>query len=314
MIAPMLSKDTDHLPSGKEFLYEIKLDGQRTVAEVSKKGLLLYTRNFQNVTNKYPELQVLKTCINRKSAIVDGEIVALRDGVPSFELLQQRMNLRDTRAIQRAVEVTPILYYIFDILDLDGKSLLREPLTKRKSVLERSIQTCAEIKILPCFESRDLILKKAAEFGYEGVVAKKSNSLYHPGQRTDSWQKYKFQHTESFVIGGWIEGGRSQSFGSLLIGQFDGQRLIHCGRAGTGFNDKMIRVLMEKFLKLNSSRSPFVQVPRTSEIIHWLQPKLVAEVRFKEWTNAGIVRAPVFLGLREDLKPQDCICSSEFIR
>src|SRR5262245_28679904 len=193
MIAPMLSKDTDHLPTGQEFLYEIKLDGQRTIAEISRKGLLLYTRNFQNVTNKYPELQVLKTCITKKSAIVDGEIVALRGGVPSLELLQQRMNLRDMRMIQRAVEETPILYYIFDILDLDGKSLLREPLSKRKNVLERSIQACEEIKILPCFQSRDLILNKAQEFGYEGVVAKKSNSFYYPGQRTDSWQKYKFQ-------------------------------------------------------------------------------------------------------------------------
>jgi bifunctional non-homologous end joining protein LigD len=306
MIAPMLSKDTDHLPSGKDFLYEIKLDGQRTIAEINRKGLLLYTRTFQNVTNKYPELQVLKNCLKKKSAIVDGEIVALRGGVPSFELLQQRMNLRDTRAIQKAVAETPILYYIFDILDLDGKSLMREPLTKRKSVLQRSIEACEEIKILPYFESREAILSKAQEFGYEGVVAKKSNSLYYPGQRTDSWQKFKFQQTESFVIGGWIEGGRSQSFGSLLIGQFDGKRLIHRGRAGTGFNDKMIRMLMQKFEKINSTRSPFVQVPRTNEIIHWLQPKLVAEVRFKEWTNAGIVRAPVFLGLRDDLKPLDC--------
>ena len=305
MIAPMLSKDTEHLPS-RDFLYEIKLDGQRTIAEISKKSLLLYTRNFQNVTSKYPELQSLKSCIKKKSAIVDGEIITLRRGVPSFELLQQRMNLRDLRAIQRAVEEVPVLYYIFDILDLDGKSLLREPLTKRKEILQRSIEPSEEVKILPYFQSSDLIVKKASEFGYEGVVAKKTNSPYYPGQRTDCWQKYKFQKTESFVIGGWIEGGRGLNFGSLLIGQYDEKKLIHCGRAGTGFNDKTIRYLMSEFDKLKSPKSPFEQIQKTSEVFHWLKPKLVAEVRFKEWTRAGIVRAPVFIGLRPDIKPSDC--------
>jgi bifunctional non-homologous end joining protein LigD len=305
MIAPMLSKNTGTLPSSKEFLYEIKLDGQRTLAEVSPKNLLLYTRNFQVVTKKYPELEILKKSV-RKPAILDGEIVALKNGIPSFELLQQRMNLREGRAVEIAAEQIPVLYYVFDILELDGKSLFKTPLLERKKILQKTVKPSVTIKILPHFDSRDLIVAAAQQMGYEGVVAKKINSEYYSGQRMDCWLKYKFQLTESFVIGGWIEGGRSQNFGSLLIGQYEGKRLIHRGRAGTGFNESTIRMLMDHFKTLQAAVSPFVNVPRTNEVIHWLKPKLVVEVKFKEWTAAGIARAPVYCGLRTDLKPKDC--------
>jgi bifunctional non-homologous end joining protein LigD len=305
MIAPMLCRNAETLTPSKDYIYEIKLDGQRTLAEVSRKSLLLYTRNFQVVTGKYPELEILKKCV-RKPAILDGEIVALKNGIPSFELLQQRMNLKDGRAVNLAAQRIPVLYYVFDILSLDRVSLLKKSLSERKKILQKAVTPLETVKILPYFESSDLIVSKARDMGYEGVVAKRANSEYLPGQRTDLWLKYKFQRTESFVIGGWIEGGRSQSFGSLLIGQYDGKRLIHCGRAGTGFNDATIRMLMEKFQQLETRESPFVEVSGTREIIHWLKPKLVAEVRFNEWTAAGIVRAPVYCGLRDDVKPRDC--------
>jgi len=305
MIAPMLSKNIETLPAAKGFIYEIKLDGQRTLAEVNPKSLLLYTRSFQVVTKKYPELEILKKCV-RKSAILDGEIVALKDGIPSFELLQQRMNLRGGPGVDLAAEKVPVMYYAFDILQLDGKSLLKLPLLERKKILQKAVEPCETIKILPHFESAELIVAAAQKMGYEGVVAKKSNSEYYPGQRNDCWQKFKFQLTESFVIGGWIEGGRSLNFGSLLIGQYEGKELVHRGRAGTGFNDATIQMLMDKFRKLESSVSPFAIIPKTNEVIHWLKPKLVVDVRFKEWTAAGIARAPVYCGLREDVKPKDC--------
>jgi len=306
MIAPMLSKSTEILPGSKDYIFEIKLDGQRTIAEITKKQLLLYTRNFQNVTDKYPELEVLKSCIRKKSVILDGEIVALQKGLPSFELLQQRMNLRDMRAVRRAVEDVPVVYYVFDILDSDGKSLLKIPLQQRKKLLQNAINPCDAVKVLPFFESRDFVLQQANAFGYEGVVAKKSNSFYYPGQRTELWQKLKFQLTDSFVIGGWVEGGRSYNFGSILIGKYDGPNVVHCGRAGTGFDEAKIKMLMAKFQKLASSKNPFIHVPSTRERFHWLKPKLVAEVKFKEWTKAHIVRAPVFLTLRQDIAPRQC--------
>jgi bifunctional non-homologous end joining protein LigD len=306
MIEPMLSKSTEFLPGSKDYIFEIKLDGQRTIAEISKKTLLLYTRKFQNVTEKYPELEVLRSCIKKKSVIVDGEIVALQNGLPSFELLQQRMNLRDMRAVRRAVEEVPVVYYVFDILDSDGKSLLKVPLQERKKLLQLAINPCDAVKVLPFFESRDFVLQQAKDFGYEGVVAKKSNSLYYPGQRTELWQKLKFQLTDSFVIGGWVEGGRSYNFGSILIGKYDGRNLVHCGRAGTGFNEAKVRMLMAKFQELASAKNPFIHVPATRERLHWLKPKLVAEVKFKEWTKARIVRAPVFIALRQDIAPHHC--------
>ncbi len=305
MLAPMLSKLTDRLPSGKDYIYEIKLDGQRTIAEVKKKDLLLYTRNFQNVTGKYPELNVLHASLSGVPSILDGEIVALENGIPSFELLQRRMSLRDLRSVRLAVEEVPIVYYVFDILQVEGKSLLQTPLLERKKILTQTLKPNDLIKVLPFFESREFTMEKANEFGYEGVVAKNIHSPYVPGQRTDLWLKYKFQQTDSFVIGGWMEGGRSFSFGSLIIGQYRGKKLIHCGRVGTGFDEAKLKMLMSKFSVITTDRSPFEDEPSIRERIHWLKPRLVIEVKFKEWTKAGILRSPVFIGLREDIKPQD---------
>jgi bifunctional non-homologous end joining protein LigD len=306
MITPMLSKITEKTPSGKDYLYEVKLDGQRTIAEIKTKKLLLYTRNFQDVTSKYPELSELVKCI-QGSAILDGEIVALENGIPSFELLQQRMNLRDIRKLRTIAEEVPVLYYVFDILEWNGKSLLKVPLLERKKILNRILKTTPHVKLLPFFDSSDLILAKASEFGYEGIVAKKKDSFYLPGQRTDLWQKYKFQNTDSFVIAGWTEGGRSKQFGALLIGKYRGKNLIHVGRAGTGFTDKTIELLMELFRKFETSRSPFNEIAeKIPEKVHWLKPQLVAEVKFKEWTKAGTLRAPVYMGLRKDIKATSC--------
>jgi bifunctional non-homologous end joining protein LigD len=301
MIAPMLSKATEHVPGGKDYLYEIKLDGQRTIAEVSKKSLLLYTRNFQKVTEKYPELRELSDCLKKKNAIIDGEIVALRKGIPSFELLQQRMSLHDLRMVQNLVHTVPVVFYAFDILQVDGKSLLKTPLIERKKILQQTLGPSGTVKVIPFFESREITIDKARAFGYEGVVAKKRDPFYYPGHRTDCWMKQKFQLVDSFVIGGWLEGGRSHGFGSLLIGKYSKRKLIYSGRVGTGFDEPSISSLMRTFASASASISPFTPSPALPKGVHWLKPKLVAEVKFKEWTRAGILRAPVFLGLRPDL-------------
>ncbi len=303
----MLSKITEKPPSGKGYLFEVKLDGQRTIAEIKSKKWLLYTRNFQDVTAKYPELHELPACIKGAGAILDGEIVALEDGIPSFELLQQRMNLRDSRKLRTIAEEVPVLYYVFDILEWNGKSLLKTPLLERKKLLNRVLKPGPRVKLLPFFDSSDLILSKASEFGYEGIVAKKQDSFYLPGQRTDLWQKYKFQNTESFVIAGWTEGGRSKNFGALLLGKYRDKKLISVGRAGTGFTDKTIGLLMELLPQFETRLSPFEKLAeKIPEKVHWLKPRLVAEVKYKELTKAGTLRAPVFMGLRNDVKPETC--------
>lgn len=302
----MLSKLSDHLPAGKDYIYEIKMDGQRTLAEVSRKEVRLYTRNFQIVTNKYPELDILSNCLVKKSALLDGEIVALRNGIPSFELLQQRMSLRSVRLLSRVTQEVPVLYYVFDILEMDGRSMLEQPLLQRKKALDRSLRPVDPVKILPFFRERDLPLLKAKEYGYEGIVAKNARSAYYPGKRTDLWIKFKFQQVDSFVIGGWMEGGRSQNFGSIVVGKFKGRKLVHCGRVGTGFNEATIRSLMKEFAKIEVGTSPFEKVAEDRAHFHWLRPRMVAEVKFKEWTSQGIFRAPVFLGLRPDIRASDC--------
>lgn len=299
MIAPMLAKSRDALPSGVDYLYEIKLDGQRTIAEVTPKSLLLYTRNFQVVTDKYPELEELRKDLKTRNAILDGEIVALKDGIPSFELLQQRMNLRNSRALAIAMEQIPVIYYAFDVLKIDGKSLLKTPLEERKELLNGLLTPTDRLKILPFFDSRDFTIDKAIEYGYEGVVAKKRSSFYYPGQRTDCWFKQKFQQYASFVICGWLEGGRSKSFGSLLIGHYHGDRLSYAGRVGTGFTESTIVELMRKFNLLSSKTCPFTKSVQIPGKVHWLKPELLAKVKFKEWTNARVLRAPVYMGLTE---------------
>ena len=302
----MLSKPVEELPSGKNYIYEIKLDGQRTIAEAGKKRLLLSTRGFQNVTGRYPELQGLKQCFKGEDAVFDGEIVALEKGIPSFQLLQRRMSLRDARAVTPLLETVPVLYYVFDLLHYNGRSLFRTPLMERKLLLKKIFITGEHVKLLPFFDSKEKILQQARKFGYEGVVAKRRDSFYLPGQRTSLWVKQKFQLIDSFVIGGWLEGKRSYNFASLLVGKYRDKELIYCGRVGTGYDERTLKSLVAEFARSETDKSPFQQLPRIAEKKHFLRPVLVAEVKFKEWTAAGILRAPVYLGQRPDVDPKEC--------
>lgn len=294
----MLAQLKEKLPAGGDYLYEIKLDGQRTLAEISAKKLLLYTRTFQNVTDKYPEFADIHGRLNCKSAVIDGEIVALRDGIPSFELLQQRMNLRNRRLLGAVSENVPVIYYAFDLLEVDGKSVMSLPLLQRRQRLLKILKPSESVKILPYFESSELILPKAQEFGYEGLMIKKRNSPYRPGQRSDEWMKYKFLQYDTFLICGWTEGGRVRNFGALVMGKYHGRgKYAHIGQTGTGFTERMIHMLMTRFDGLEIAKCPFVKEPKITEKVHWLKPVLKAEIKFKEWTSAEILRSPVFVRL-----------------
>ena len=294
----MLAQLKDRLPAGADYLYEIKLDGQRTLAEVTPKRLLLYTRTSQNVTDMYPEFAEMHRLLKCKSAVIDGEIVALRDGIPSFELLQQRMNLRNRRLVGAAMEKAPVIYYAFDLLEVDGRQLTGLPLIERKQKLAKLLKPSESVKVLPFFESSDLILQKAEEFGYEGLMIKKRNSPYRPGQRSDEWIKFKFLQYDTFLICGWTEGGRVRNFGALVMGKYHGRgKYAHIGQTGTGFTERTIHMLMARFQGLEIPGCPFVKEPKIAEKVHWLKPVLKAEIKFKEWTNAEMLRSPVFYRL-----------------
>jgi bifunctional non-homologous end joining protein LigD len=296
MISPMLLKLREEVPKGGNYLYEIKMDGQRTIAEVGHGKLLLYTRSLHNVTARYPELQELHKAVKAKSAILDGEIVALKDGLPSFEMMQQRMGLSDLRKLPAVCEAVPVLYYVFDLLALEGKSMLKTPLEERKSLLAKILKTGDTIKLLPFFESSE-IATKAKKLGYEGIVAKKRNSTYVPGARTDLWVKVKFVKEDNFVIAGWMEGKRVLNFGALILAVEKRGVLVPAGRVGTGFTEKTIRELLKQFAKLETRKSPFGTAQKFPEAVHWLKPILKARVKFSEITRAGVPRAPVYLGL-----------------
>lgn len=296
----MLAQLKNRLPASSDYVYEIKLDGQRTLIEAGPKTLLLYTRSFQNVTDKYPEFAGFQKQLKCKSAVLDGEIVALQEGVPSFALLQQRMNLRNQRLIVPASENIPVIYYAFDVLEVDGHSLMNLPLVDRRKELTRILKVSDRVKLLPYFESQDVILQKAQEFGYEGLMVKRRNSPYRPGQRTDEWIKFKFEQLGTFLICGWTEGGRVRHFGALVMGKYHGRgKYAHIGQAGTGFTDRAIHLLMTRFAGLEIPDCPFIKKPKIREKVHWLRPKLKAEIKFKEWTNAEILRSPVFVRLAD---------------
>lgn len=208
------------------------------------------------------------------------------------------MNLRNRRMLAPAVENIPVIYYAFDLLEVDGKSLAGVPLIERKQRLLKMLKPSENVKILPFFDSSELILEKAKEFGYEGLMIKRRASLYRSGQRSDDWIKYKFLKYEKFLICGWTEGGRVRNFGALVMGKFHGRgRYVHIGQVGTGFQDRTIHMLMARFEPLEASKCPFLKEPKIKEKVHWLKPFLQAEIKFIDWTHAEILRSPVFIRL-----------------
>jgi bifunctional non-homologous end joining protein LigD len=310
-IEPMKALLVQELPEG-DWLYEIKFDGYRALAFKDGKDVRLVSRN-KNEFN-YPQmLDNLKSLpVNR--VIIDGEISALDEkGRSSFQLLQ----------IFKSSEGVPLVYYAFDLLFLEGKDLRTEPLSARRKLLANLLKKAPEnIRLSDELRgSKDQVLQVAQQFGLEGLVAKKPDSLYESGRRSGAWVKFKLTKSQEFVIGGYTlpEGGRKY-FGSLLIGYYGLNGLLFAGRVGTGFSDKVLANLYSKFQKLKAPSCPFVNLPEktkgrrglgiTPPVMkrsRWVKPVLVAQVKFSEWTNDGQLRQPVFLGLRTDKQPTEVV-------
>ncbi len=228
-------------------------------------------------------------------------------GRPSFQALQQRLNLTRSEDIRRAEEQVPVFYYVFDLLYLDGYDLRHAPLVNRKSLLRRVLLPTGRIFLTEHFEQDgETAYQAALANGLEGVMAKRKDSQYEPGRRSSHWLKIKATLTDEFVIGGYLQGqgGRSKSFGSLLLGQFDNKhRLAYTGNVGSGFDDRTLADLRERLDALQSDKSPFGEKISLPAPITWVRPEMVAEVKFAERTHDGRLRTPVFLRLREDKPP-----------
>jgi bifunctional non-homologous end joining protein LigD len=297
------------LPHGSGWTYEIKWDGIRALASVEGGRVHLESRNGLDISAAYPEVRALGRDLGARTAVLDGEIVAFDDeGRPSFEQLQSRSGLRDEPAVRRARRSTPVVYAIFDLLFLDGHSTMRRPLSERRPMLESLGLQGPAWRVPAAHADGDALLEAARSRGLEGIVAKRLDSYYEPGLRTGAWIKVRLHARQELVIGGWTEGEgtREGRIGALLVGYHRDGELYYAGRVGTGFTEAMLDELARELAPPARDSSPFTHgsPPRHA---HFVEPRLVAEVEFTEWTRAGTLRHPSYKGLRRDVDPRDVV-------
>ena len=315
-IHPMLAESVDQAFDDADWLFEIKWDGYRAVAFVADGKLRLVSRNQNDLTPRYPELKQMARFIKAKNAILDGEVVALdADGKASFSLMQQRTGFRlGGKRAPVNTDVT-VLYYAFDLLYLDGYDWRRVPLEERKRKLASLLVTADAVRYSDHYEEHGTaLLEMARKKGLEGIVAKKRASFYEE-RRSREWLKIKIRHRIECVVGGYTEPEGSRAhFGSLVLGLYDKRgRLIHVGQAGSGFDQKSLGEMWGVLKKLETKKNPFFGEVEALRQVFWVKPQLVAEIEYAEWTggtNEGSgpkLRAPVFLGLRDDKDPKECV-------
>ncbi len=312
-IQPMLASIAEEPFDNPNWLFEIKWDGYRVVSFIENGTVRMVSRNQNDLGPRYPELGELPKLVNAKTAILDGEVVVLDEqGRPSFSLMQQRTGIRAHGRQTAQRSDLPILYYVFDLIYLDGYDLRRVALDDRKRVLRQILPSGEMVRYSDHQAGQGVALFQAAkQKGLEGIVAKKCDSCYEE-RRSREWLKIKITQTVDCVIGGYTDPeGARQYFGSLALGLYNDERqLIHVGNAGTGFNQAMLKQIWEVLKEIETKKSPFTG-PVDTKNVHWVKPERVAEVKFSEWTHetseGGLkLRAPVFLGLREDKNPEDC--------
>jgi len=308
-VEPMKAVLASESFDSNDWLYEIKWDGERAVAYLDNGRLSLMSRNQKEQNFRYPELADLADFILGEKIVLDGEIVAFDElGLPSFQKLQSRMNLQQESEIKRKSSEQPVIYIVFDVLFWQGQYLQTAPLWQRKQVLNSILMPYHHVMLSDFIETEGQAFFEAAEQqGLEGIIAKKKDGHYEQ-RRSGSWLKIKAVHQQEVVIAGFTEPRETRPyFGALLLGVYKDGRLLYVGHAGTGFDYQSLRDVYGKLAALEVSKSPFESTPETNAKAHWTEPKLVAEVKFSEWTKAGKMRQPVFLGLREDINPKDVI-------
>jgi bifunctional non-homologous end joining protein LigD len=310
----MLATAGDLPPDDRGWAYEMKWDGVRALALVEDGELRLWSRSGRDVTGSYPELRPLGSAVAADRAVLDGEIVAFAGGQwPSFEALQQRINVSHPAQIARLATEIPVSYLAFDLLCLDGQSLLDLPYSQRRARLDALGLSGRYWQTPPSFtdvSGREL-LALSRQQGLEGVVAKRLTSRYDPGKRSPAWRKIKVVLRQEAVIGGWKPGagGRAGQIGSLLIGLQGPDGLAYAGHVGTGFTQPALAMLGERLFPLRRDASPFaVPVPpEHARAAIWAEPRLVIEVAFGGWTSAGVMRAASYKGLRTDKDPAEVV-------
>src|SRR5579884_1576933 len=308
-IVPMLAQLGELPADPTHWSFEVKWDGVRAIAYAQPGRLRLESRNLNDITEAYPEVRGLIGALGMHEAVLDGEIVAFdENGRPSFERLQRRMHVRGPSAIRRLQSSMPVMYAIFDLLYLDGHSLIELPYRERRARLE-ALDLKGQAWRVPANHPGEgkLLLEATAKQGLEGIVAKRLDCRYEPGRRSGNWLKIKHTMRQELVIGGWVpgEGRRASRIGALLMGYYEDGKFVYAGRVGTGFTEKTLDDLYKRLAPLRRDGKTFDRAPKLPREAVYVKPELVAEIELREWTAERIMRAPSFKGLRDDKSPRE---------
>jgi len=300
-LTPMAATLAAKPPVGDDWLYEVKWDGVRALCFIESGEVRIFSRTGNRCDRQYPEVLVLPHHVHAESAIIDAEIAALDDkGRATFSRIQSRIHQTDPNSIAHLTRSTPVTLFAFDLLYLDGYDLRNTPLIERKRALEAVLEPDDRIRVSEHFAANgEAMLEAAREAGLEGIMAKQASSKYE-SRRSRCWVKVKIHDEQEFVITGFTHGERDY-FSSLVLGVYEGDKLVHAGQVGTGFTEKTIRDIHSRMEKLITTKNPFGRAPKIPRGVTWVEPQLVCQVRFTEWTTDHQLRAPSFQGLREDI-------------
>jgi bifunctional non-homologous end joining protein LigD len=302
-VPPMKATPVEKLPEGDDWIYEVKWDGYRVIAIKDDDDVQLRSLKDRSLNSDFATVRDAIAGVSAETAVLDGEVVAVNaQGKPSFQMLQNRAT---------AGRAWQIVYYAFDLLHLDGRELRNEPLESRKTELKRVIENSGVLYSAELDGAPEAIVESIKAAGLEGVIAKRRDSIYQPRGRTTAWLKLRLGFAQEFVIGGYNP--NADAFQSLLVGYYERGKLMFGGKVRQGFNPASRKALMKQLAPLEVARCPFANLPSSKKShfgegvtaddmkkLKWLKPKLVAQVRFSEWTNYGLLRHATFLGLRDD--------------
>ncbi len=305
-VAPMLASLAEQAPVSGGWIYEVKWDGVRALCHLRDGASRFFGRKGPEITRQYPELEVVARQLDATTAILDGEIAAIdENGRPSFGHIQPRIMASGAHAIAQLARSRPVVFFVFDLLYWNGYDLRNTPLAGRRRLLESILRPAGPVKLSENFRTdpRELLAAVRAQ-GMEGIVAKLETGVYRSGRSRD-WLKIKATREQDFVICGYTEGERD-FFGALVLGAYDGGALVFTGSVGTGFDRKLMRKIRERLDALRTDPRPFAEEPALAQPATWTKPELVCTVRYLEWTHEKRLRAPVFVGLRDDVDPREC--------
>jgi bifunctional non-homologous end joining protein LigD len=309
-IVPMKSFLADAPPKGDEWLFEVKWDGVRAICFVDDKSVRMTSRTGHSCERQYPELSVIGHHIAAKQVVLDGEICVLdKNGVSSFGLIQPRIAVTDPNTIAHLARRTPVTLFVFDLLYLDGYDLRSVPLIERKRALASILQPSPVMRYSDHFVNQgEEMLQAARATGLEGILAKRATSKYE-SKRSQDWLKIKIVSQQEFIICGYTTGERDY-FSSLVLGLYESGKLVYVGNVGTGFDQSLLELVYRRIEPLTMANSPFAETPQMLRAAIWVRPEVVCEVKFASWTEDQRLRAPVFLGLRPDGEPTECVRES----